>query len=178
MLQKPSEFIFFIAFSILTQFRKEILENSQSEIITLFSGINGYIDLEKCIKDASDYSEKIPLGICSLMYPGDPSNSKPYLKELPLEIAQASRCPMISLDECIKHSQEIIYVDTRQSEAYNKLRVSGSINLPLKTGNDSGILPTIKLTQAQLQGLKAHAKGKTIVLIGDDSYKAHSVLII
>ena len=176
MLQKPQEFIFFIAFSILLQFRKEILESTQSDIITLFSGINGHIDLDRCMKDALECAERTPLGICSLIYPG--TSHKPWDKELPLEIAQATRSPIISLEDCSKISQELLFVDTRPSEEYNSLRIGGSINLPLKTGSDSGILPTIKLTQAQLQGLKSHAKGKVIVLIGDNTLKANSVIYI
>lgn len=176
LLQKPAEFMFFIAFSILQQFRIEILENSQSEIITMFSGINGHIDLEKCMKDALEVFERTPAGICELVYPK--AEGKVWEKELELEIAQASRAPMISLESCSQISQDLVFVDTRASEEYNKLRVSGSINLPLKTGNDSSVLPTIKLTQAQLQGLKTHAKGKVIVLIGDNSLRAHSVISI
>jgi Rab-GTPase-TBC domain len=173
MLQKPPEFIFFIAFSILIQFRKEILESTQSDIITLFSGINGHIDLKKCMKDAVDYSEKIPLGICKLIIPG--SSSKPWDLELNSEVAQSTRSPMISLEDCINIFQDAIFIDTRASDDYNKLRVNGSINLPLKTGDKTKVLPTIKLTQAQLQGLKTHAKGKIIVLIGDSTLKVYSV---
>ena len=152
------------------------MEHTQSDIITLFSEINKYINLEKCMKDALDYLDKIPLAICRLVYPG--TSEKIWEKELPLEIAQATRSPMVLLKDIIKQSLDIIFVDTRTSEEYNKLRVSGSINLPIKTGNDSGTLPTIKLTQAQLEGLKNHAKGKVIVLIGDGSLKANSVWFI
>lgn len=126
------------------------------------------------MKDSLELAEKVPLGICRLVFSNDPL--RPWLKELPLELAQATRSPMISLDECLKLSHDALFVDTRSSEEYSKLRVNGSVNLPLKTGNDSGILPTIKLTQMQLQGLKTHAKGKIIILIGDSSLKAHSVI--
>lgn len=176
LLQKPPEFMFVVAYAILQQFREKLMENTQNEIIGFLSGLNCKIDLEKCIQDSLEYFEQFPIGICKIAYP-EPGQSE-WEKELPFEVAQATRVPLISMQDCEKISEDYIVVDTRSLEDYNKLRINGSISLPVKLGNVQDILPSIKLTQAQLQAMKEHGKNKTIILLGDKSLSAHSVMFM
>lgn len=174
LLQKPPEFMFVVAYAILQQFREELLKNMQNEIIGFLSGLNCKIDLEKCIQDSLEYFEQFPIGICKIAYPKQGQSE--WEKELPFELAQATRVPLISMQDCEKIKDDYIIVDTRSLEDYNKLRINGSISLPVKLGNIQGIIPSIKLTQAQLQAMKEHGKNKTIILLGDNSLSAHSVM--
>jgi hypothetical protein len=173
LLQKPPEMVFIVAFAILQQFREDLLENEQNEIIGFLAGINMKIDLEKCISESLSYFDDVPLGVCRLSFPKD--GQAEWEKEVSVDLAQATRSPLINMKDCEMIKGEYLIVDTRPVEDYKVFMISGSINLPVKIGSNQGVLPSIKLTHAQLQGLKEHGKGKTIILVGDSTLTAHSV---
>lgn len=173
LLQQPPEFSFVVAYSILQQFRDELLAGGQNEIIGFLSGINLKIDLEKCIEDSLAGLQVVPLGICRLVTGG--GGKDVWEKELSLDLAQATRVPLINMRDCEEIKDDYLIVDTRSVEDYKSFMINGSVNLPVKIGNTSGVLPSIKLTHAQLQGLKDHSAGKTIILVGDQGLAVHSV---
>ncbi|CAG9329594.1 unnamed protein product [Blepharisma stoltei] len=182
LLTHPPSFLYYIGFSILQQVRKMILESQHDQIINILSALNGLIDFDRCLREAKEIFNKMTVDLCVLKSPVKDSKKK-WEMILPIEIAQETRVPMIDLEDLFiidnnqcKLKNGIILVDVRAPAEQKKTKTKATVSVPiaLAQSNTKSILPALKPSKNQVDGLKGIQKDAILVLIGDDSMNANS----
>mmetsp|Transcript_2545 Transcript_2545/g.2342 ORF Transcript_2545/g.2342 Transcript_2545/m.2342 type:complete len:197 (+) Transcript_2545:430-1020(+) len=160
-----------------------ILESQHDQIINILSALNGLIDFDRCLREAKEIFNKMTIDLCILKSPAKDPSKKKWEMILPIEIAQETRVPMIDLEDLFlidnnqcKLKNGIILVDVRPPAEQKKTKTKATVSVPiaLAQSNAKSILPALKPSKNQVDGLKGIQKDAILVLIGDDSMNANS----
>eukprot|EP01132_Coremiostelium_polycephalum_P004970 gene4970-6191_t len=149
ILLGPSSLPYFIAVSIICQFRSYILKSNLENCIKIISKISS-ADVHLCVKNAIDKFNNTPLSTTVSKFVPDTDPELWWMQEVPIEKRNLEHFPRIGIHDLINSPNSKIF-DIRPSNLYQQLHYPNSININPKNG--------------KLQNQLEQFKGQSIVVI-------------
>ncbi|KYQ90250.1 RabGAP/TBC domain-containing protein [Tieghemostelium lacteum] len=139
ILLGPSSLPYFIAISIMIQFRQFILTTNSETCLKILPKITS-LDVDVCVRDALDKFNHTPL---STTLSKSVPNTDPelwWMQEIPIEKRKRELFPRISIQDLVNNQSNSKILDIRSPESYKQSHYPQSININPKQTKVTPIL--------------------------------------